>query len=195
MLRRLLSLPLLLPLLAVLLIAGLNPRPQLSLRLLTWRSPSLPLGAWIALAATGGATLSAAAAAAALAGPVRPLRRRLRREPGATAAAWDEGERVGARRSDQAAAGWREAARSSRAPGGPSAGWQDGGPSRAPGEPAPTVEVPFRVIRRGSPASGSQRPVATVRPGGSTAAAQGGRSPEAGSTAADDWDTPASDSW
>lgn len=195
MLRRLLSLPLLLPLLAVLLIAALNPRPQLSLRLLTWRSPSLPLGAWIALAAAGGATLSTAASAVALAGPVRPLRRRLRREPGADTAAWDEGERVGAHRSEEAAAGWRQTARSGRAAGGPAAGWQDGGPSRAPGEPAPTVEVPFRVIRRGSPGGGSHPPAATVRPSGSAAATEGGRSSGAGAATADDWDTPASDSW
>ena len=37
--RRLLVVPLLSPLLAVLLLAGLNPRPQLAFRVLTWTTP------------------------------------------------------------------------------------------------------------------------------------------------------------
>jgi hypothetical protein len=65
-LRRLLLLPLLAPLLALLILAALNPRPATSLRLLTWRSPSLSLGLWIALAGAGGAALSAGATGLAL---------------------------------------------------------------------------------------------------------------------------------
>ena len=65
LLQRLLLLPLLAPLLLVLLVGALNPRPSLSLRLLIWTSPALPIGVWIALAGGGGAGLSAAAAALA----------------------------------------------------------------------------------------------------------------------------------
>ena len=66
LLQRLLLLPLLAPLLLVLLVGALNPRPSLSMRLLIWTSPALPIGVWIALAGGGGAGLSAAAAALAL---------------------------------------------------------------------------------------------------------------------------------
>ena len=44
MLQRLLLLPLLAPLLAVLLVAALNPTPASRLRLLIWTSPALPIG-------------------------------------------------------------------------------------------------------------------------------------------------------
>jgi hypothetical protein len=50
-LQQLLLIPLLAPLLAVLLLGAINPRPQVALRLLVWTSPALPLGAWIAAAA------------------------------------------------------------------------------------------------------------------------------------------------
>ena len=54
-LRRLLLVPLLAPLVAVLLVGALNPRPAHSLRLLVWSSPALPIGVWIMVAATAGA--------------------------------------------------------------------------------------------------------------------------------------------
>ncbi|MEA5412824.1 hypothetical protein VB737_13710, partial [Synechococcus sp. BA-120 BA3] len=66
MLHRLLLLPLLSPLLVTLLVAALNPSPSLALRLLTWQTPSLPIGLWMAVAAGGGAALSAGATALAL---------------------------------------------------------------------------------------------------------------------------------
>lgn len=47
--RRLLVVPLLSPLLAVLLVAALNPRPQLAFRVLTWTTPQAPLGLWLSL--------------------------------------------------------------------------------------------------------------------------------------------------
>lgn len=136
MFSRLLLLPLLSPLLAVLLLAAVNPRPAVSLRLLTWRSLPLPLGVWIAAAAVGGAGLSAAASALALRESSPDLRRRVRR--------------VGAAgRFEQPIEPWAEPRQ---------ARWQppaEAVPGRAPGEPAPTVAVPFRVIRR---APGSPRP-------------------------------------
>jgi uncharacterized integral membrane protein len=131
LLRQLLLIPLLAPLLAVLLVGALNPRPAVSLRLLIWTSPTLPAGIWMMLAATGGGLLSALGTGVALraGGPgslQRQVRRpaRDRREPAAEAAPARD-----------------------RATPMPSAG-----PSRAAGEPSPTVEVPYRVIRRGRPA-------------------------------------------
>jgi hypothetical protein len=136
LLRRLLLLPLLTPLLAAVLLAVVNPRPAVSLRLLTWRSPSLPLGVWIGAAAAGGAGLSAAAAALALRESSPGLRRRVRRHEAAgrfeTPEPWAERRQQRAERPPVAV------------------------PSRAPGEPAPTVEVPFRVIRRAPGAAGAQ---------------------------------------
>ncbi|NDG74661.1 MAG: hypothetical protein EBX49_04845, partial [Synechococcaceae bacterium WB8_1B_136] len=84
MLHRLLLLPLLTPLLAVLLLGAINPRPWVALQLLTWRSPALPLGAWIGAAAAAGAGLSAAATGLALqagaaAAGTPPGRRQVRR--------------------------------------------------------------------------------------------------------------------
>jgi uncharacterized integral membrane protein len=139
LLQRLLLLPLLTPLLVALLVAALNPRPSVSLRLLTWRSPSLPLGAWIAAAAAGGAGLSASAAALALRESSPGLRRRVGRRVGRREATgqFEQPEPWAAPRQE-----WPEKA--------PTAA-----PSRAPGEPAPTVSVPFRVIRR---APGAARP-------------------------------------
>jgi hypothetical protein len=79
LLRRLLLLPLLAPLLAVLLVGALNPRPWVGLRLLIWRTPEWTIGSWLALAAGGGGALSAAATALALqagsTGPRRQLHR------------------------------------------------------------------------------------------------------------------------
>jgi hypothetical protein len=126
-LHRLLLLPLLSPLLVTLLVAALNPSPPLALRLLTWQTPSLPIGLWMAAAAGGGAVLSAGATALALRqGGRPPLRRTVRRpdrlEDDTWAAPW-------AGRSEG-----RASAAPSAAPSPAAAG-----PSRAPGEPAPTV--------------------------------------------------------
>ncbi len=155
-LQQLLLIPLLAPLLAVLLLGAINPRPPVALRLLVWTSPALPLGAWIAAAAAAGAGLSAAATTLALRQgsasdqPPTPFRR-----GHATAG---PGEPAAAPRPRSQAAG---------------AGV---GPSRAPGEPAPTVEVPYRVIRRGT--------TETPRPAAAVAQPVG-----------DGWDEPLHDDW
>lgn len=126
--RRLLLPLLLAPLVGAIVLALLNPRPAVALRLLTWTSPALPIGSWLALAVGGGGLLSAAATTAGLQSST-PLRRRVRQPPGS---AWAEkGSPSG----------------SSQPPAAPSA------PQRPPGDPPPTVEVPFRVIRRGSGAA------------------------------------------
>ena len=145
LLQRLLLLPLLSPLLAVLLVAAINPQPVVTLRLLTWISPALSLGVWIGGAAATGAGLSAAAAALALrsAGPPLQQRRRGRHR--------DDDQR--SRDNWSAAAEGAAPAPSDWSP------WA--GPSRAATEPAPTVSVPFRVIRKGAGRTEPTPPTAT----------------------------------
>lgn len=145
---------------------ALNTRPTVVLRLLTWQSPSLPLGAWVAAAAAAGSALSAAGTALALRDPGPGHQRRGRREPereepweGSAGRSWrapwsgeppesatrragnDQRSRsIGFKqneilRENEQPQAWRQAA--------------SAGPDRPPGEPPPTVSVPYRVIRRG----------------------------------------------
>jgi len=152
-LRRLLVVPLLSPLLAVLLLAALNPRPQLAFRVLTWTTPQAPLGLWLGGAALGGAALSGAGTALAL-GRGQGARSSGRRRVTTPrfSRAWAE-------------AGWENRADDrSRGDEEPQEPWDDQraegtrvvAPPRAPGEPAPTLDVPFRILRRPS-APGGQR--------------------------------------
>lgn len=150
-LRQLLLIPLLAPLLAVLLAGAINPRPAISLRLLVWSSPALPLGVWLMLAAGGGGLLSAMGTGLALRSGGPGLQRQVRRAA--------------------PAGGWREPEEAMPPPA-------TAGPSRAAGEPSPTVEVPYRVIRRGRPASRQEQPAPAT-------AAVGG----------DGWDQAPSDDW
>lgn len=163
-LQQLLLLPLLAPLLAVLLLAAINPRPPVALRVLIWTSPALPLGGWMAAAAAMGAGLSAAATTLALR-QVRPVSGgQQRRRP------WPP---QGSTPGEQPPAASRSAA----------PGWMAGaGPSRSPGEPAPTVEVPFRVIRKARAAATS--PASAAAPAAPAATAVG-----------DGWDQPLSNDW
>jgi hypothetical protein len=153
-LQRILLLPLLSPLLAVLLVAAINPKPAVSVRLLTWSSPAWPLGGWLAAASVLGAAMSAGGAALALQGqagaapPSRQVRRRSEN--------WDKPP------AD---------------PPRPAAAWA--GPARSAGEPAPTVSIPFRVIRKGS----------------STTSSPAAAAPPAASSDANDWNTPLSEDW
>ena len=160
LLQRLLLLPLLAPLLLVLLVGALNPRPNAALRLLVWTSPALPIGAWIALAASAGAGLSAAGAALALRSGPLTLRRQVRGGASAPEENWRQPQQQN--QSEPARPAPRAAA----------------GPPRPPGEPAPTVAVPFRVIRKGSNPAPPGEPVVAQ------AAAVG-----------DGWDNPSSDDW
>jgi hypothetical protein len=170
-LHRLLLIPLLSPLLAVLLVASINPKPWVSVRVLTWSSPSWPLGGWIAVAAGLGAAISSGGAALALQGlePERPSRRQVRRRASANDDAQDSFERDEPDTGNQ---------RSSWEPE-PAASWA--GPSRGAADPAPTVSVPFRVIRKGS---AKTEPAPQQNPGAQASPAQ-----------ADDWNTMLSDDW
>lgn len=174
-LRRLLLLPALLALLAVSALAVLNPRPVVALRLLVWTSPALPLGSWLAIACGGGGLLSAAAAAAALQRPVS-LRRQVRRSA-------DEGQSP--QSSPQQSPQGRPARHNAVA---------TATPQRPPGAPAPTVEVPFRVIRRGRQPS-SQAPVPDPAGGAAAWADAGTPTHPVASAVGDGWDAPPSDAW
>lgn len=126
--KRLLLLPVLAPLVAVGALVLLNPRPAVALRLLIWTSPALPVGSWLAIAVAGGGLLSAAATTAALQA-TGSQQHQVRVQPEAR-----RGE------APRRAPVWPE-------PSPPPA--SSTGPERPPGAPAPVVEVPFRVIRKG----------------------------------------------
>jgi hypothetical protein len=172
LLRRLLLLPLLAPLLAVMVTGALNPRPPVRLRLLIWTSPPLPIGVWLLLASGGGALLSAGATALALRGEGQALQRRVFRAK-TSRQGWPEPEPP---RSWAPAPG---PATDPRPTASTPSAWApaDAGPSRKPGEPAPTVAVAYRVIRR---------PSATTN-----AAASAGQ----GIGTADGWDAPPGEEW
>ncbi len=195
MLRRLLLLPLLSPLLAATVLGALNPTPVLSLRLLTWSSPALPLGAWITAAALGGAVLSGAGASLALRPPATALRRRVRLERSAPGWEATPSQKWEHRRPSQGPSRSAQGAgpdpseiygRGSRASEFAAAT----APTPAPGDPLPTMTVPFRVIRRADGVRPHATPVEVrgpwSRPQGAT--------PQAGAQQ-DDWDSPADDDW
>ena len=170
LLQRLLLLPLLAPLLVVVLVGAINPRPLVALRLLTWTSPKLSIGLWLSIAAGGGAAISAAATGLALhLGPGAqglPSRRPTNQAGGPDDGIWPDIETPAKAQSKERS-------------NGPSRSPFQAGPSRAPGEPAPTVAVPFRVIRKAQ-----------------TASAPPPHAPEAKATAVGDgWDQAASDDW
>jgi hypothetical protein len=191
-LRRLLLPPLLAPLLALLVVALLNPRPRVSLRLLTWSAGPLPLGAWIALAGVGGAALSAGATSLALGEGTLPLRRQGRQRSEADSAEpWEEAA------GEEFAPFARRRGRESTPPDWAARGV---GGSREPGEPAPTISVPFRVLRRG-PASPPATATATAgwgRPAEREPGRPPGRPPEREPEpvpAAEEWGAAANDDW
>lgn len=168
-LQQLLLIPLLAPLLAVLMLAALNPRPAVALRVLVWTAPAVPLGAWIAAAVAGGAGLSAGATVLALrqGEQLAPGRTRQRRRQPVS------GPEAGFSNPEFNSPGIRN-------PGFSSPGFSSAGPTRAPGEPAPTVEVPFRVIRKAKGETGT-----TAAPAAAAAAADQG----------DDWNQALADAW
>jgi hypothetical protein len=187
-LRRLLLLPLLAPLLAMLIVAALNPRPATSLRLLTWRSPALPLGLWIGLAGAGGALLSAGATRLALRqGESPPPGRSI---PGPAAAANEPWDRQSWRREQDWEQQDQQDQWSQQERWEPGARVAEAGGSRAPGEPPPTVSVPFRVVRHSSTAESVARPSGA----GGTATRQPEPVP-AGDGWDSDWNAQASDDW
>ena len=161
--KRLLLLPLLAPLAVAFCLGMLNLANPVALRLLVWRTPALPLGLWVMVAAAGGGSLGSLAMALLLSPSDVPLRRRLRRpasewslrdDPPHAEAGGDrrpeDGEdwrRQGDGESEQDEVPWGEQ--------GAAMAWGPP-PERNPDAPRPTMDVPFRVVQRGStaPASG-----------------------------------------
>jgi hypothetical protein len=162
-LRRLLLLPVLAPLMAVAALVLLNPRPAVALRLLTWTSPALPVGSWLAMAVAGGGLLSAAATTAALQATGHG-RRQVGGQPEART-----------HEAPHRAPVWPEPSPA------PASG---AGPERPPGAPAPVVEVPFRVIRKGRGEAAT--PTAAATPPAPTAVAN---------AVGDGWSDAPSDDW
>ena len=124
--QRLLLIPCLAPLLALLVLSATNVGDKTRINLLVWTTPPLPVGVWTALAGAGGA--AAAAVAAFLLMPTeRPLRRQrrsaVRPEVDQTSHTADE-----------------PTPRPTANPG----------PERDLRDPVPTVSVAYRVIQRPS---------------------------------------------
>ena len=78
LLQRILLIPSLVPLVAVLVLSALHRGAPTRLHLLGWSSPQAPLGLWTALAATSAAALSASSALL-IVPRNQPLQRRLHR--------------------------------------------------------------------------------------------------------------------
>ena len=138
LIRRVLLLPCLLPVVAVFALSAMNRSGTTQLQVLIWRSPPLPLGAWTAIAAATGASLSGVAALLLIPGRA-PLRRTLHQPAGRTAAPDPET--------------FEPSASATVAPPPPVM------PERDVRDPAPTVAVPYRVIQRPQPSpadAGSQ---------------------------------------
>ncbi len=167
-LQRLLLIPCLSPLLLSILIGCLNLGKGGSLRILTWELPKLPIGVWIAVAATSGAVLGSGGVLAAGSSTQQTLQREVRRPY-----AWQEdtSEQVTQRAATAAA----------------TMPW----PQRDVRDPAPTVSVPFRVIRTGR-SSKDDVAESEVK---EQAFSQRAQTPTPSTTVSDDWNQPLSTDW
>jgi len=134
-LQKLLLLPCLSPLLAVLIVAGLNLNKPVNLRLLTWRSPTWTLGGWMAIGSSAGA-LFALAAGISLPQHQESLRRHVHQRVREASPSSDMPPRQD----------WEAAKNESNQP---RRSHQES-PERDLRDPSPTVAVPFRVIRKSS---------------------------------------------
>ncbi len=193
LLRRLVLLPLLAPLLAVVLVGALNPRPWVGLRLLIWRTPEWTIGSWLVLAATSGGALSATATALALqAGSAGSRRQRHRSIPDGRSRGgwpWGQGEGPGGGAAEtwvdgpspEPPAAWGPDRREPAEASWPGQAWA--GPSRDPGEPPPTLSVPFRVIRRGTAAGAADNAAPDRRQSAGASRSPGPAGPAQGSPA------------
>ena len=167
-LQRLLLIPCLSPLLLTLLVGGLNLGKSGNLRILTWELPALPIGVWMTVAATTGAVLGSGGALTAVSGASRrPLQREVRRPYGAAPETAPHGEERQPF-EEPTTVFW---------------------PERDVREPAPTVSVPFRVIRTGT--SGPNHSTANSKAASNDANAQA----VSKTMDLDDWDRPLSDEW
>ena len=167
-LQRLLLIPCLSPLLLTLLVGGLNLGKAGSLRILTWELPKLPIGVWMAVAATSGAVLGSGGVLAAGSSTQQTLQREVRR----TYTWQDDASEPEAQRAATTAA---------------TMPW----PERDVRDPAPTVSVPFRVIRTGR----SSKDIATRREVKERTVSEPVQPVQASTTDFDDWNQPIPTDW
>ena len=170
-LQRLLLIPCLSPLLLTLLVAGLNLGKGGSLRILTWQLPTLPIGAWMAIAAATGAALGSGGALAA--SPQPPTLQREVRQPFEWPPEPSEPLEPPKPPSDAASVTW---------------------PERDVRDPAPTVSVPFRVIRRGD-SEAETVPAAGPDHGATTTAEASNAAGKSNAEGPNDWNQPLSEDW
>ncbi len=174
--QRLLLIPCLSPVVLMLLIASLNLGQASSLRVLTWRLPPLPIGAWIAVATVLGSGVSAVGGLAMVTS--RPVLRREVRRP---VTGPDVQEPLPREQPHQA----RQAQPTP---------W----PERDVRDPAPTVSVPFRVVHRGNQANATPtqgKDSSPIQPREQRAHSSAA---DAGGTAGadpDDWNQQIGDDW
>ena len=187
LLQKLLLLPCLSPLILALALAGLNWNQPTALRLLTWRSPKLPVGALILLAAAGSAGLTGLAMLTA-GGAVSPLRRRVHTPlgwetpgPGAWHPETEEGFRTTSTPGDQSRSSAENGVHDVA-----STAW----PERDVRDPAPTVAVSYRVIKQGRAHRTGSAEAAT-----DDAAIHDSSKGAPGDPSADDWTVPLRDDW
>lgn len=155
-LQRLLLVPCLAPIVLVVVISAVQQRRPLSLNVLIWTTPALPLGAWTAMATVTGAGVSAVGALL-----LRPGTKPLRRTQRQRVAAVDPPE---PRMQDERA--WDPS---------PSPVM----PERDIRDPAPTVSVAYRVVQRPTTAETRKpEPTPVSTPGSTDAADQWGEDPD-----------------
>ena len=140
--QRLLLVPCLAPLLAVLLISAVQERRPQKLNLLLWTSPSLPIGGWTAISVLVGGGISGATALL-----LRPTGARLRRTERRSLADGPYDDRDSAFSIDPRGTGWTSEPRQPM-------------PERDIRDPAPTVAVAYRVVQR--PQSKGESPPAAA---------------------------------
>ena len=165
-LQRLLLIPCLSPLLLTLLVGGLNLGKAGSLRILTWELPTLPIGIWMAVASTTGAVLgSGGVLAAGSSAAQQTLQREVRRPFSWKEETFEQEQQHVA--STAATMPW---------------------PERDVRDPAPTVSVPFRVIRTGrGPQGNPAQPDLNKKVASQPA--------KGSSPGIDDWNHPISSDW
>ena len=174
--QRLLLIPCLSPVVLMLLIATLNLGQATSLRVLTWKLPPLPIGAWIAMATVLGSGVSAVGGLAMVTS--RPVLRREVRRP-VTGPDVQEP--------------WPREQPHQPGPAQPTP-W----PERDVRDPAPTVSVPFRVVHRGSQANSAptqakdSNPIQAKEQHAHSSATEAGGGTEADF---DDWNQQIGDDW
>lgn len=167
--QRLLLIPSLAPLLAVLLLSALQERRPQRLNLLLWTSPPLPIGVWTALASLSGAGLTVGGTLL-----LRSSGPRLRRTQRFHSGTVNPGVRPDDVRDTAAAdSAWMPEPRQPM-------------PERDIREPAPTVAVAYRVVQRPAAAqSASDGPDPT--PASSTTTAVADHDDQWGDDPDQDW--------